>query len=196
MCRLGLEDFLLFICLFCLPVAVQAACPTHSPDLTFSVQLNEQAISQKSGFSQNVGGHIKGASQIGLYPSVKNERNGCFYLDRINIKIAINAQIEISDRYPRGSCEYQVVQNHELKHRQVLMNFYSTIQNRYAAQIKALIAQQNGFMNGNTSQAQNVLASASNALRTMIDKDHSALQYTYVDDPRLVERESIACHNW
>lgn len=196
MWRLYLKDVPLFACLFFLPVAAQAACPTHSPNLTFSVQLNEQAISQKSGFSQNVGGHIKGASQIGLYPNVRNERNGCFYLDRIDIKITINAQIEISDRYPRGSCEYQVVQNHELKHRQVLMNFYSTIQNRYAAQIKTLIAQQNGFMNGNTSQAQNVLASASNALRTMINRDHSALQYTHVDDPRLVEQESRACHNW
>ncbi|MDY0030039.1 MAG: hypothetical protein RBR86_08885 [Pseudobdellovibrionaceae bacterium] len=153
-------------------------------------------ISQRSGFSQNVGGHIKGSSQIGLYPSAKNSRDGCFYLDRIDIKIVVNTAIEVSDRYPRGSCEYQVVQAHELKHRQVLTNFYSSLQNRYTSQINAFISSQNGFMIGTMPQAQNLLASTSNMLREMIDRDHSALQYTYVDDPRLVERESRACKNW
>ncbi len=73
----------------------------------------------------DIGGQYEFGTQI--YP---NQNMGCLYTNKVQITITLDSTIYIAREYPKGSCHYNAVLEHELKHTAVdreLVNKYSNI---------------------------------------------------------------------
>lgn len=90
-----------------------------------SGQLNNYDIDTKSPYARHVktdvGGLMSGEIAIKSnfnfsllrYPSSKQT---CIWFDHIDIKITIDPTIYIANDHKRGSCRYQSIKHHEMKH--------------------------------------------------------------------------------
>lgn len=117
-------------------------------------QLSEKPIDTKSPYAAHivtqVGGLMKGGLEVttnykiskARYPTL---RQNCIWMSEIDIRLEISPTIFIARDYPRDSCMYNAVLEHEMKHIQVDRD----IANKYQHQLRQMasnIAQKVGVV--------------------------------------------------
>lgn len=89
-------------------------------------------------FVQGLGGgelKLRGTISFSLYG---NDRERCIAVQSIEGEIITSPQIHIASNYPKGSCEYNAILEHEEKHVRVLRDFAREYKPRFAAQLRRL----------------------------------------------------------
>lgn len=117
-------------------------------------QLSNMPIDTKSPYAAHVvtkvGGLMKGGLEVTTNYKVAKARyeilrKNCLWLSEIDIRIKINPTIFIANEYPPGSCMYDSVKTHELKHIQVDRDIATKYQH-YLREMASKVAQKVGVV--------------------------------------------------
>ena len=179
-----------------LGTAHAASCPSPVPNINMSVQFVEIPPVYNSNFAENIGGHLRGGTSVEITPKTQKSNSICGYISQIYLKVVVKSQIGVSDRYPVGSCQYNVIQAHEAKHKSILMNYFKALPATHRGRYAQLLNGETGYILGQESSVQQTLNTSAEQFKSIISSEHAKLQYDFVDRQDLVKQELSRCSNW
>lgn len=113
-------------------------------------QLNAFSIDTKNPYGGNiisdVGGLMKGGIQTEQKMTFGTMTNNdtsevCYWFNTIDVKIHISPIIYIADKFPKGSCKFNAIMEHEKKHvvvdREIVNKYAVIIGNRLKSEISS-----------------------------------------------------------
>lgn len=187
----------------CPPAPVNVNVVTPPPEITMKTSSGAALAGKGRGF-----GYIEGWSVNGLAASTPKfqvklsgiGRTGCFRPTFIEVEIGFLGPIEvvISDRYPPGSCEYEVIRTHEFAHVDIMKTSVSRYRQEMATVIANTVALIPEFTFTLPDAQQRVLNHVQHSARAVFDRMMSVSHSmnAALDTPENYRREQAACVNW
>lgn len=206
-----------------LPNAAMAAgweCPAKAPEVKLSRVLGKTKLYRtkdihalthmhSEGGAVRQGVHVNGlgGGKIGLeglasFTVMQRGDQACIWLKGIEAKFFAFPSIHIANNFPKGSCEYNAVLEHEKEHIRVLQDFHKEFAPKFKTALRRIasdIEPQGPFSAANAEAIQSDMNARINAgIQGFNDSIIPVLEarQAKVDSPAEYARVEAQCKNW
>ncbi|MCD8497961.1 MAG: hypothetical protein LRZ85_07735 [Alphaproteobacteria bacterium] len=206
-----------------LPEAAYAdswACPTKAPEIKLSRVLGKTRLYRTKDINTLTHMHTDGAAnrqgmyvnglgggKIGLegqasFTVMQRGDQACIWLKGIDAKFFALPTIHIANNFPKGTCEYDAVMEHEKKHIRVLQDFHKEFAPKFKTALRRIasdIPAQGPFDAKSTERIQQDMnARINTGIQSFNDNIIPILEarQAQVDNPNEYARVEAQCKNW
>lgn len=170
---------------------------------SLTAMKNQDGGAARQGIHVNgLGGGRIGLEGQALFVVMRLGAQACIRLKGINAKFFAFPAIHIARNFPKGSCEYDAILEHEKKHINTLQDFHSAYAPRFKAELRRIaseIGARGPFPEQNAKAVQNEMNERINAgIKAFNDSIMPVLETRQdaIDNPSEYARVKAQCTNW
>lgn len=195
-------------------------CPDNPPEITLSRVLGKTKLYRtkdihglthmhKDGAAVRSGAHVNGlgGGKIGLeglasFTIMQRGEQACIWLKGINAKFFAFPSIHIANNFPKDSCEYNAILEHEKKHIRVLQDFHKEFAPKFKTALRRVAGgvDAQGPIPASTVESiqQEMNARINTGIQAFNDSILPVLEarQAAIDNPNEYARVEATCKNW